>query len=165
MGFKSRFRRRAEGKTDYANRLRLLKSRKPRLVARVALNSVVAQVIGFDGKGDATLAGATSTELKKLGWNGHAGNCPAAYLTGLLCGTRAAKKGVKEAVLDMGLHTPVGGSNVFAVLKGAVDAGIKIPHDPKVLPPAERVTGKTLSEFRKVTLNFDDVRKKITENA
>ncbi|MBI4215049.1 50S ribosomal protein L18, partial [archaeon] len=66
-------------------------------------------------------------------------------------------------ILDIGLHTPVAGSNVFSIVKGALDAGLNIPHDPKVLPDQKRFEGKEAAAFRKVELNFDEVKKKILE--
>ncbi|MFC2174944.1 50S ribosomal protein L18 [archaeon] len=137
--YSMKFRRRREGKTDYRKRLALLKSDKPRLVVRVTGKNVLAQVIKYNAKGDEILVAVSSTDVKKLGFNGHTGNSEAAFLTGMLCGARAVKAGVKEAVLDIGLHTPVNGSNVFAALKGALDAGLQIPHDEKCFPAEERI--------------------------
>ncbi|MBN3037479.1 MAG: 50S ribosomal protein L18 [Candidatus Diapherotrites archaeon] len=141
-----RFRRRREGKTDYHRRLRLLKSRIPRFVVRVLPRQVITQVINFNEKGDNVEACASSLELKKYGWKVHTGNVSAAYLTGFMCGLRAKKRGISEAVLDIGLHTPVYGSNVFAALKGALDAGINIPHDEKCLPAEEKIKGRILAQ-------------------
>ncbi|RLG21905.1 50S ribosomal protein L18 [Candidatus Micrarchaeota archaeon] len=159
--YKLRRRRRREGKTNYRKRLALIKSKKPRLVARVLSRSVVAQIVSYRPEGDATIVNTTSLELKNYGWNGHNGNIAAAYLTGFLCGKKALKKGIKEAILDIGLHTPVKGSKVFAVLKGAVDAGLKIPHDEKTLPSDETVRGKTIEKYRGKSLNVDSVIKEI----
>jgi large subunit ribosomal protein L18 len=144
--YKVPFRRRREGKTDYRRRLKLLLSGKPRLVVRLTNRRVICQVIGFDAKGDRTLASADSRELQKLGWKGGA-NTSAAYLAGYLCAKKALKAGVSEAVLDIGLHTPTKGSRVFAALKGALDAGLTIQHNPEVLPPEERIRGKHLEEY------------------
>ena len=159
--FKTKRRRRHLGKTDYRKRLHLLKSGKNRLVTRVSNRKVVAQIIDYNPTGDKTLINTTSLELKKFGWKGANGNACAAYLTGLLCAKKAVKKGIKEVVIDIGRRTPVTGSNVFAVLRGAVDGGLMIKHDKKVLPPEERISGKTVSEYRKIELNFDDVKNKI----
>lgn len=134
-----RFRRRREGKTDYRKRLALVKSGEARLVVRVRGKSVIVQVVGYKAPGDQVAANATSKEIKSLGFKGHGGNTEAAYLTGFLCGKKAVKAGVKKAVLDIGLHTPVNGSNVFGALKGALDAGMEIPHDEKCFPPEERM--------------------------
>ena len=43
--FTVRFRRRRENKTDYRRRLRLLVSRKQRLVIRKGLKNITAQII------------------------------------------------------------------------------------------------------------------------
>jgi len=134
-----KFRRRREGKTDYRHRLHLLRSEKPRLVVRITGNRVLMQLISYKPAGDEVLVTANSLEVKALGYGGHTGNAEAAYLTGMLCGKRAVKAGIKEAVLDIGLHTPVNGSNVFAALKGALEAGMEIPHDEKCFPKDDRI--------------------------
>lgn len=159
--FKLKFRRRRIGKTNHRKRLNLLKSKLPRLVVRVTRNNIIAQIVEYDVKGDRTLVNTTSLELKKYGWYGHNGNCPAAYLTGLLCGKKALAKNIKEAVLDIGHKTPVKGSNVFAVLKGAIDAGMKIPHDSSCFPDEDRISGKKIEEYRKINLNFEQIKQKI----
>jgi large subunit ribosomal protein L18 len=159
--YKVKMRRRREGKTDYNKRLNLLKAGKDRLVVRISNNKVVAQIVRFNPKGDETMVNTTSLELKKFGYNGHAGNVCAAYLTGLLCGKKALKRNVKTAILDIGLHTPVKGSNVYAVLKGALDAGMEIAHDPGVLPTAERVLGKSINDYRKIDLQIEEIKNKI----
>ncbi|MBU1120841.1 50S ribosomal protein L18 [Candidatus Micrarchaeota archaeon] len=145
--FKMKFKRRMKGKTDYSKRLGLLKSKKPRLVVRKSNNNVLTQIIEYSSSGDKVLVSGHSKELKKLGWKMHKGNIPAAYLTGMLCGLRAKKKNVSEAVLDIGRLTPVHGSVVFAVLKGVVDAGISIPFDEKAFPSQERVSGKEIQKY------------------
>ena len=144
--WKVEFRRRREGKTDYRQRLRLLRSGIPRFVARVSLRNVVAQVVRATPSGDLTLVSAHSKELVKRGWKGDTSNLPAAYLVGLLCGYRATKKGVSECMLDVGLHVPTPQARVFGVLKGALDAGLKIPHGDGVLPAEERVRGEHIAK-------------------
>ncbi|TDA30765.1 MAG: 50S ribosomal protein L18 [Hadesarchaea archaeon] len=141
------FRRRREGRTDYRLRFRLLKSGKPRLVARVSLNHVRAQVVEFHPRGDRVRASAFSGELREFGWKGGTSNTPAAYLVGLMCGLRARKGGVEECVLDVGLHDPVPSSRVFAVLKGALDAGLRIPHSEEMLPGEERIRGEHIASY------------------
>ncbi len=164
--YRVKFRRRREGKTNYRKRLALVKSGKPRLVVRVLNRQVIAQLIAFDPKGDRVLASASSHELKKFGWDGHPGNAPSAYLTGLLLGVRAKKAGYSEAILDIGLHTPVPGSNVYAALKGALDAGMDIPHSEEVLPSEERINGSLIAEYRGIPHlpeKFEEAKKKILE--
>ncbi len=147
--YSMKFRRRREGKTDYRARLALLKSQKDRLVVRIKSRQVVTQIVGYNNTGDQVKVSATSLELKKYGWTGATGNAPAAYLTGMLIGYRAKGKDIGECVLDIGLHTPVRGSNVFAALKGAVDAGLDIPHSKDAFPAEDRVAGKVFAEYSK----------------
>jgi len=144
------FRRRREGKTDYQQRRGLVMSGLPRMVIRDSLRNVTVQLIKAEVGGDRVILYAHSSELaKKYGWQGGSGNIAAAYLTGLLCGYRATANGVKEAVLDMGLHVPSKGSRVFAALKGALDAELTIPHDESRLPDAKRIQGQHIAEYAK----------------
>jgi len=140
------FRRRREGRTDYRQRQRLLRARVPRAVVRLSHRNANVQFISYDPVGDKILAAATSKELAKLGWTGATGNLPAAYLTGYLAGKRAAKSGIEEAVLDIGLKGPAKGSAVFAALKGMIDAGIDIPHGEEVIPAEDRINGAHIDE-------------------
>ena len=158
--YKVPFRRRREFKTDYRYRLRLLKSQLPRAVVRKSLKNTIIQFIHYTPDGDRVLVSASSSELHKLGWTGPTGNLPAAYLTGLLAGTRAASKKIESAVLDIGLNVPVTGSKVFASLKGILDAGIDIPHGEEILPSEERIKGQHISD--NVTAEFDKIKNKIT---
>jgi large subunit ribosomal protein L18 len=64
-------------------------------------------------------------------------------------GYKARARGVEEAVLDIGLHRPVAGARVFAVLRGALDAGLEIPHGEEVLPDDDRVKGAHVAEYAK----------------
>jgi len=138
------FRRRREGKTDYGKRLALIKSNTPRLVVRKTNRFIIAQVTSWGENGDSTIASATSKALGAFGFAGKA-NTPSAYLTGLLCGVKAKAKGVSEIVLDAGLHSPTKGSVIFAVLKGAVDAGLKANFGEGKMPSQERISGKHLN--------------------
>jgi large subunit ribosomal protein L18 len=140
-------RRRREVRTDYHQRLRLLKSGKPRLVARKSNKHATAQLIVPGTQGDETLASATSEDLADFGWEAPTGNLPAAYLTGLLAGKRALDAGVEEAVLDIGLNTATPGSKVFAVQEGAIDAGLDIPHNDDVLAEWPRNRGEHIAEY------------------
>ncbi len=144
------FRRRREGRTDYQLRKRLILSGLPRLTIRGTLKNMIAQIIESKATGDEVIASANSGELKKTyGWQGACGNVPAAYLTGLLCGYRAAAKGVEKAVLDLGLQSPSRGARVFAALKGIVDAGVNVPHDEGVLPDEARIGGHHIADYAK----------------
>src|SRR5688500_19800749 len=92
------FRRRREGRTDYRRRLGLLRSGQTRVVVRRTATNVIVQFVDWTEGGDAVKATAVAQELAKLGWEGSSKNTPAAYLTGLLAGKRAAKAGVESAV-------------------------------------------------------------------
>ncbi len=139
--YRVKFRRRREGRTNYYRRRRLLLSRKPRLVVRKTNTKIIVQFTDAKVSGDVTQASAISPELERYGWIVGSKNTPSAYLTGLLAGLRAKARGIDEAILDLGLNPPVKGSKVYAALKGAVDAGVHIPHDSAVLPDDDRVTG------------------------
>lgn len=132
------------GKTDYHLRYRLLSSGKPRLVVRKTLRYVTVQFVVYSPEGDRVAAAAHSRELKNYGLQKIERNTLTAYLVGYLTGKRAREKGLKEAVLDIGLYRKTAGSILFAALRGAIDAGITIPHSPKALPPEERIKGKHL---------------------
>lgn len=140
-------RRKREGKTDYRKRLKLLLSHKPRLVVRPSLKNITAQIIEYHQEGDKVIVSSNSSELEKFGWVFSKSNVPAAYLTGLLAGIRAISKGIKKAILDVGLHTPTKGSKIFACLKGAADAGLEVPFSKDILPSEERIKGKHIIAY------------------
>lgn len=141
------FRRRMELKTDYRKRLELLKSRKPRLVIRRGPNGIRCQIIEYNKEGDKTMVEVTSQHLRKFGWKAHLGNLPAAYLTGMLAGFSALKKGVKEAVADVGLQRSTKGSALYACVSGAADAGLKVPLGEEAIPTKDRIAGKHVAAF------------------
>ena len=132
--YKTKFKRRREGTTDYAKRLRILKGKKDKVAIRITNNNIIIQIIKYEPKGDETKVNTTALELKKYGYKGHNGNKKAAYLTGYLCGKKAVKKGIKEANPDIGLRTPTHKSNVFAAVKGLIDSGLKMNYKEKALP-------------------------------
>lgn len=143
-------RRRREGKTDYRKRKALILSGKPRLVVRTSLKNVVAQVVAAEPEGDKVIVSAHSKQLEDFGWKASRGNVPAAYLTGLLCGLKAKSKGIDEAVLDIGLHSPSKGARVFAALKGFLDAEIEVQHSEEKLPDDKRISGEHIAEYAKI---------------
>ena len=87
------YRRKREQKTDYTKRMQLLVSRKPRVVVRITNKHIIAQLVEFTTSGDKVLVGVNSSDLKEQGWLYSCKNIPAAYLTGLLLGKAAQKKG------------------------------------------------------------------------
>src|SRR3989344_2571851 len=155
-----KLRRRRLGKTDYKVRLRLLLSKKTRLVIRRSLKNFIAQLVDYNEKGDNVLITVNSRNLIKYGWNYHSGNLPSAYLTGLLLGIEAKKKRIKEAVLDMGLNESIKGSSIYALLKGIIETGLLINHNKDILPSYERVSGKHISDYALKIKNNKDLYNK-----
>ncbi len=142
------FRRRREGKTNYRARKALILSRLPRFVVRLSLKNVTVQIINAEETGDKVVVSAHSHELAKTyGLKCNGGNLPSAYLTGLLCGYKALCNGVEIAILDIGLHIPVKGTRIFAVLKGIVDAGVDVPHSEDILPEDSRINGEHIANY------------------
>jgi len=163
--YKMPFRRRKEGKTDYRKRLVLLKSEKPRLVVRKSLKYITAQLVEYSEAGDKTIASTNSKQLVGLGWKFACDNTPAAYLTGLLIAKKAEKAGRKitEAVLDAGLYPSTKGSRIYAVAKGARDAGLDIAVDESVLPSDERIIGSHIAKanaerFKDLPAEFEKMK-------
>ncbi len=160
--YKVPFRRRRKGKTNYHRRLRMLRSGMTRAVVRRTNKKMIVQFVNFYPEGDKVVAQATSDDLKKLGWKGSGSNVTAAYLTGLLAGKRAQKASVDSAVLDIGLQTPIKGSNVFSSLKGILDAGVLIPHSEEVLPDDERISG-AVNKNESTTKEYETVKESINK--
>jgi len=130
-------------------------SPKYRLVVRFTNSDVIAQVVYSKIIGDVVLASAYSHELPKYGIPVGLTNYSAAYATGLLVARRALTKlkldtkyvgntnvngedfNVKflgsggrpfRALLDTGLARTSTGAKIFAVMKGATDGGVDVPH-------------------------------------
>ncbi len=154
------YRRRRNLRTNYAKRRRLVLSGLPRLVVRPANKHITVQVVEAQPSGDRVLVSAHSSELDHYSWRGSGGNLPAAYLTGTLAGYRARGKGIEMAVLDLGTRPATLGSRLFAALNGAVDSGLKIPHDAEVLPAKERVRGEHIAAYGKLLSQNPDAYKK-----
>jgi large subunit ribosomal protein L18 len=144
--------RRREGKTNYYKRRKLILSKKPRFVVRILSRTAIVQLAKAEPRGDVILVSAHSNELKRLGWRGYGRNTTALYLLGYLAGLKATKKNIHEAILDVGLHRPVKGSRVFAAVKGALDAGLKIPVSEEMLPSEERIRGEHVASYAKQLL-------------
>ena len=141
------YRRKREGRTNYAKRLRLLESEKPRLVVRFSNRQILAQLVTFTPSGDRVAAAVDSAALRKLGWGFSCTSLPAAYLTGVLAAQAALAKGLRKAIYDTGLATPLSGGRLFAFLRGALDAGLDIPHGEMIFPSPERLRGQHITAF------------------
>lgn len=145
--YKVPFRRRRNGLTDYRKRVKMIMSGKPRMVIRKTNSYGLAQIIEAKINGDVIIVSAHTRELKKYGWKYSFKNVPAFYLLGLLIGYRALRSGVKEAILDIGLHEPSKGAKVFFSAKGAVDAGLKVPFSEEKLPSDDRIKGEHIAKY------------------
>lgn len=130
-------RRHKESRTDYKARLAMLKSGKPRIVVRKTNRFIIVQLVESKLAQDSTMAYVTSKDLLSFGWPkeklGSLKSLPAAYLTGMLLAKKLKGK-IKDAILDIGLHRNIKSSRIYAVLKGLLDSGIRIPHNPDALP-------------------------------
>lgn len=173
------FRRKRQKCTNYKKRRLLMLAGKPRLVVRKSSRNIVAQLVEYEAKGDKIITAVQGMELKKLGWNMSFGNIPAAYLTGLLIGKKAQEKKVKEAVLDLGLQTAAKGGRIYALVKGAIDAGFDLGMEGEIFPSEERINGlhitnyaqkaagnqfaKTKTNAANISKQFDTIKKKIME--
>lgn len=154
------FRRRREQKTDYKQRLNLVKSGKTRLVVRISNQHTRVQFSDFDTEGDENFGQTVSSELEEYGWEHHSGNLPAAYLTGYLAGKKAD---TDEAILDIGLKEKNKGGRMFAALKGVIDAGVEIPAGDSIFPAEERLNGEHIKEMRDVDVpkSVENVKEEI----
>lgn len=134
---------------------------KYRLVARFSNKQVLAQVTKATLAGDVVVCSASSAELPRYGLKVGLTNYAAAYCVGLLVARRMLQQlGLDEiyvgkeeadgedynveaddeaerrpftAFLDTGLVRTSTGARVFAVMKGACDGGMNVPHNEKRL--------------------------------
>ena len=169
--YKVAFRRRREGKTDYATRAKLVDVDKSRLVVRISNANCIVQVINVGKDGDETVVSAHSKELNKLGWLAGNKNTSAVYLTAYLCGKKAVAAGIDYAVADIGLKSPIRGSKVFAAVKGAADAGLNVPYGESIIESLdEEELNKKFSQYLAKGLqptdlpeHFEEIKNKIDE--
>lgn len=145
--YRVKYRRRREGKTNYYKRYTYVLNNATRVVVRITNKHVIAQIVKFSPKGDIIPVAAHSIELtKKFGWKGDTNNTSAAYLTGYLLGIRALKSGITEATADIGFFVPVKGGRIFAAIKGAIDAGLRIPIG-EIEIDEDRIKGVHISNY------------------
>lgn len=141
------YRRKREGKTNYKKRLALLLHDKPRVVLRRSNKQFTLQLVRYRPKGDQVDVTFSSRTLKKVGWNHGTLSIPAGYLAGYAFGKKALAKGCKQAILDMGFSPSIKGTRTYAIVKGAMDAGLSIPVDESMFPSEERLQGKHLEAY------------------
>lgn len=136
-------------------------SPKYRLVVRFTNKDIIAQIVYSQITGDVVMAAAYAHELPRYGIKHGLTNWSAAYAVGLLIARRVLTKlgladtytgddeqsgefQLTEAVedgprpfkvfLDVGLTRTTTGAKVFAVMKGASDGGLYVPHSAKRFP-------------------------------
>jgi len=161
---KTAYKRKKQGKTDYKNRLGLLKSGLARIVIRKTNKYIIVQYIKSKEARDKIIVGVSSKDLLKNGWakelEGSLKSVPASYLTGYLAGKKILEKSKDaSAILDLGLQRNITGSRIYSALKGVIDAGVKINCDKKVFPSEDRIAGKHLKE--NVQKVIESVKEKI----
>lgn len=141
------FRRRREGRTDYRLRKKLLLSGKPLFTVRRSNRYILVMIAQPSIGGDNIRVGVSSKILaKKYGWV-NLKNIPAAYLTGLIAGIKAMKKGIKGAVINLGRAWSKKASIPFAAAMGAIDAGFNIPVGEEALVPEDRIRGEHIANY------------------
>ena len=155
--FSMPFRRRREGKTNYAKRLAFIKGGQTRMVVRRSSRGFTIQFVNYSEKGDQTVYSMHSSALKEACGFPAKCNTPTAYLAGFYAGKKAMEKGIKSAIADINT-TASRGAVVFAAVKGAIDAGVSIPFGESVIVP-ERLDGSHL----KLKAEFDAAKKKLSQ--
>ncbi len=137
--------------TNYRLRLKLLRSGLPRLVIRKSDSQVIAQIVTTDKSTiDKTIVGANGIELQKLGWPLSRKNIPAAYLIGFLLAKKAKDKVKSDIIVDKGLRPIKKDSFMFAVIKGAIDGGLKV-RAGEINISEDRIKGKHIINIAQKT--------------
>jgi len=157
-------RRRKENKTDYSKRIKLLKSRIPRLIFRKTNKYVIIQYVESVEAQDTVITGMTSKDLMKYDWpkklEGSLKSIPASYLTGLLMGRKITKENLKTPIVDFGMIRSINKTRAYAFLKGIVDSGVKIKCGEQIFPEGDRIKGKHMKKDFSDT--FEKIKSKIT---
>ena len=154
-------RRRREGKTDYSNRIKLLKSGKPRIVFRKTNKYFLVQYVTSKEAQDKVELNFTSKELLEFGWpkefNSELKSIPASYLTGFLTGKKIVQKKLEQPILDFGMIRMLHKTKVYGFLKGLIDSGIKISCKEEAFPEEARIKGESL----KNKIPFEEIKSKL----
>jgi len=147
---KVQYKRRRQNKTDYLARRNLLESGTPRLVVRKTNRYIIAQIVQSYEAKDRVICSANSKELVEYGLNQTFSikNLSASYLTGYLCAIRALGKNIKKVILDIGLQRSTKGSKLYALAKGAIDAGLEMNCSEEMFPAEIKIDDKILSKIK-----------------
>ncbi|HIH37906.1 50S ribosomal protein L18 [Candidatus Woesearchaeota archaeon] len=176
------YKRKQKGRTDYKKRLKLVLSKKPRIVIRKSLKSMNVQLVQYTEKGDKVLLCASSHDIEKMGWKYRSNSIPACYLIGILFGKKMKQAKQEDGVVDIWFYPSTKGSRLYGTIKGIIDAGIEVNAKDVMFPRQERLEGKHIaaiakknpnnfSRYNKENLKADDLpkqvealKKKILEN-
>jgi large subunit ribosomal protein L5e len=159
---------------------------KYRLIVRFSNHDICSQIAIATVSGDKVICCAYGRELSHHGLKAGYSNYSAAYCVGLLCAHRCKSKFALNNVysrvestsgkapmgnthsdtgprhfsliLDTGLKKTSTGSKVFATLKGAVDGGIRIPHNEKRFIGFDPLTKETEASTLKKYLSGSHIR-------
>jgi len=149
--------RKLEKKTDYKQRLILLKSKTPRFIVRKTNKYLIMQIVESDKAQDTVKLGIITKDLIKYGWpedkSGSLKSLTASYLGGYLIGKKLEKD--NSVILDMGLNPNTKGSRIYAAVKGLSDAGIKINYGKEIVPSEKMIEGKNKDILTKVKKNIE----------
>jgi len=143
-----KFRRLRERRTNYKLRFALLKSGKPFFIVRRSLRYIYVSLSKPKIGGDETLLTVSSKILLKYGFYGLK-NLSAAYLTGYIAGRLALKKGVEEAIINLGYAWTKRASIPFAAAMGAREAGLNIPLGKEKYVDMSRLRGEHIANYAK----------------
>lgn len=156
-------RRRREAKTDYAKRIKLLKSGVPRIAFRKTNKYLIAQYILSKEARDKIVFGANSKDLLKFGWpkefTGSLKSISAAYLLGLLISKKIKEKKLENPIIDFGMIKVLHKTKTYAFLKGLKDNGLEIDCKEEFYPEEKRIKG----EHMKNKIDFNIIKSKILE--
>jgi len=159
-------RRRRENKTDYAKRIKLLKSGRARVIFRKTNKYLISQYISSKQAQDKVEIGVNSKDLISYGWpkefQGSLKSLPAAYFLGLLIGKKITEKKLKTPIIDFGMIRNLHKTKIYSFLKGIIDSGIKIKYKEETFPDKDRIFGKHLKkDFSKI---FEELKSKIEKS-
>jgi len=156
MGHSKILRRIRSEKTNYKKRKFMLMSKRDFISVSITNENTQVQILKPEITGDKVIASAHSRFLLKDGWKGSRKNIPAAYLTGYFVGKKALSKGIDNAIVYSGTRKYT--QRMAAVVKGVVDAGLKVPSNEETFPPEERINGEHLkvkNDIASVKLKID----------
>ena len=134
----------------------MLMGKRDFISIHITNENIQVQISKPEISGDKVIASAHSRFLLKDGWKGSRKNISAAYLTGYFAGKKALSKGVDNAIIYSGTRKYT--QRMAAVVKGVVDAGLKVPSNEETFPSEERINGEHLkvkNDIASVKLKID----------